>query len=168
MKKENLEAGKEAIEWETFNINHYIKVKLKEQGYIHYMDSYNRWLPEDMRKPLEHFKSKADKDGYCQFQAWDFIKMFGGTINPWDIPIFETDIQFKITHQAKQATPVKRDEDFKKIKHVAQCAFNSATQIEGSMGFEHWWKEEQIFNKWLRELPTTPASIDKSNEAELK
>lgn len=76
----------------VFNINNYIKVKLTEKGYQHYRDYHNQYMPEELVKPLEHFKAKADAEGYCKFQAWCFIQMFGDTIKSWEVPIFSPDI----------------------------------------------------------------------------
>jgi len=62
-----------APEYVAFNLNDAIKVKLSGQGFK-LLDKYNHdRLVYDM-----YFEELvSDKDGYCEFQAWEFMKIFG-------------------------------------------------------------------------------------------
>lgn len=80
-----------------FNINNYIRVKLKEEGYKYWKtvyDSVYQDIPHlhQYIKPLEAYKAKADKDGYIKMQAWEFMRIFGDTISLGTICVFDTEI----------------------------------------------------------------------------
>ena len=77
----------------ALNINDYVWVKLKEAGYKHWMEKYNRFLPFEQRQSMSFFKD-AEKDGYVKFQLWDFMEIFGDGICFGSPPIFETTIEF--------------------------------------------------------------------------
>ncbi len=64
-----------------FNLNNHILVKLKDEGYKIWRERWNQYLPEDLRKPITYFTDKANKDGYVQFQAHEFMRYFGATIS---------------------------------------------------------------------------------------
>lgn len=53
-------------EWIEFNVNKYIKVKLTDLGKAHLIK----------KAPWIKINS-ADKDGYFQFQMWEFVDLFG-------------------------------------------------------------------------------------------
>ena len=62
----------------TYNINDKIKVKLTEYG--------NSILEKDVTDTLsmlkgfnyqDYFPYHTDKDGYTEFQLWDFMQIFG-------------------------------------------------------------------------------------------
>jgi 4a-hydroxytetrahydrobiopterin dehydratase len=55
-----------------------------------------------------------------------------------------------------EPSPEQEGEELKKIKRLAECAFNSATQIEGQGGFEYWWSNEIIMNNWLQSQFASP------------
>lgn len=79
-----------------FNLNNDIKVKLTEAGYQHWMTDWNKYYvllnDKEMIQPLSYFKKKEDKDGYVTFQGWQFMEIFGKTIDAGRPPIFSTGI----------------------------------------------------------------------------
>lgn len=83
--------SKEKVE---FNLNNKMLVKLKEEGFKFWLYDFNRHLPDHLKLSIKELKSKQDKDGYVEFQAWEFIRIFGPTISAAFSPIFETNVRF--------------------------------------------------------------------------
>ncbi len=65
------------MNYQEFNLNNHILVKLKDDGYKIWRERWNRHLPEDMRQPITYFTDRANKDGYVYFQAHEFMRIFG-------------------------------------------------------------------------------------------
>lgn len=84
-----------AVDFWTFNLNEYISVKINDEGYDYWLKDYNKYLPDDMKASMKELKAKADKDGYIDFQAWDFMKTFGSTIRFGGRQLFSLDVRFK-------------------------------------------------------------------------
>jgi hypothetical protein len=78
----------------SFNLNDKILVKLKEDGFQHWLDDFNKYLPDNLKASMKDLKNREDKDGYVEFQTWEFIKLFGETISMGSQPIFETTVRF--------------------------------------------------------------------------
>ena len=75
-------------EYQYFNINNYVKVKLTEKGKYIY---YHRF--DDIS--LSPIELEYDDEGYVEFQLWHLMQIFGEHLfNGCDIP-FETTIKFK-------------------------------------------------------------------------
>ena len=73
-----------------FNLNSTIKVRLKPEGvdmfYHRYDDLIEKGLIKERRMP------KIDKDGYTEFQMWQFMNLYGedtwiGMCPPYDTVI---------------------------------------------------------------------------------
>jgi len=85
--------------WIPFNLNSSIKVRLTDLGYQRLADIYN-----EMTKKLSlhtymsasFYKNKADENGYTEFQAWDFIRKFGGVTIHGGPEYYEMDILIKM------------------------------------------------------------------------
>ncbi len=60
-----------------FNLNHNIKVKLKDAGIEHYVRKYNSVMPFHLHISFNEYKSKANNEGYHNFQLWNFLDDFG-------------------------------------------------------------------------------------------
>lgn len=88
-------------EYQNFNINDYVKVKLTEKGkyiYYHQFDDMNVDIIKMDGKPLNPIELKYDDDGYVEFQMWHLMEIFGKHLfNGCDIP-FETTIKFKVNN----------------------------------------------------------------------
>lgn len=82
-----------AVNCWAFNVNDHILVKLKDSGFKYWLKKYNEWLPAELKVTIETLKEKSDKDGYVEFQAWEFLKLFGETISQGTSPIFETTVR---------------------------------------------------------------------------
>jgi hypothetical protein len=78
----------------VFNLNNSILVKLKEDGFQHWLEDSNRYLAEPHKTTIRELKNKCDEDGYIEFQMWEFMRIFGSTISFGSSPIFETDVRF--------------------------------------------------------------------------
>jgi hypothetical protein len=78
----------------AFNINDRVLVKLKDEGFKYWLEYYNKYLPDSMKLSIDELKAKADKEGYIEFQLWNFMKIFGETISFGKQPIFETTMRF--------------------------------------------------------------------------
>ena len=63
----------------AFNINSIIMVKLKAEGYARWKEEDGRWLPIQYQKTIEEYKSRADSNGWIEFQCWEFMRLFGST-----------------------------------------------------------------------------------------
>lgn len=86
-------------EYQDFNINDYVKVKLTERGkyiYSHYYDDLNALIIKNGGKHLEPVEIQYDEEGYTEFQMWHLMKIFGKHLfNGCEVP-FETTIKFKV------------------------------------------------------------------------
>lgn len=78
--------------WE-FNINDKVLVKLKEEGFKYWLRDHE-CMPPDLRPTIEELKSKANKEGYVEFQMWRFSQLFGKTITTGGSLMFETTVRF--------------------------------------------------------------------------
>lgn len=62
------------------NLNCRVKVKLTPHGadiYYHRFDEVNKKILSCGGKPLESRMPKIDKDGFTEFQLWEFIELYG-------------------------------------------------------------------------------------------
>lgn len=72
-----------------FNINLYVRVKLKDEGIKLLSDYYNM--------PIEDIKSIYQDGIYFKFQMWEFMRIYGGrNINIGGNVPFYTDILFDL------------------------------------------------------------------------
>lgn len=80
-------------QWIPFNINMYVRVKLKQRG----LDELRRQR-EEARKlnPLldEFSEPKVDEEGYSKFQLWSLMEDLGHLCEMGREPPFETTIYF--------------------------------------------------------------------------
>lgn len=87
-----------------FNLNDTIIVELEDEGFEHWMKWYNKTYEDfanitqnkalnEYMRPLEYFTSKKDKDGFVSFQAWNFMEIFGSSIQFGKRPIFNPNIK---------------------------------------------------------------------------
>lgn len=66
-----------------FNLNDTIWVKLYDPGYETLAAQHNilaDFFPALERRTAEHYKKKANEDGYTQFQMWYFMECFGNAL----------------------------------------------------------------------------------------
>lgn len=81
-------------EYQDFNINDYVKVKLTEKGkyiYYHQFDDMNEDILKMGGKPLNPIELKYDDEGYAEFQMWHFMEIFGKHLyNGCNIPFYTT------------------------------------------------------------------------------
>lgn len=86
-------------EYQDFNINDYVKVKLTEKGkyiYYHHFDDMNALILKTGGKPLNPIELEYDDEGYTKFQMWHLMEIFGKHLfNGYDVP-FETTIKFEV------------------------------------------------------------------------
>lgn len=79
--------------WE-FNLNSYMYVKLNEKGFKYWHEIDSDHIPDNIKVNLEGLKRKADKDGYVEFQLWNFMQIFGDEMYHVGEPLFETTVRF--------------------------------------------------------------------------
>lgn len=65
------------------NLNEHVLVKLDDSGYKMWHEYWHRndaYFGKDLfpHITVEQLKTRADKDGYSEFQLWDFMQVFGG------------------------------------------------------------------------------------------
>ena len=86
-------------EYQNFNINDFVKVKLTEKGkyiYYHQFDDINQNIQKIGGKPLNPIELKYDDEGYTEFQMWHLMEIFGKYLfNGCNIP-FETTVKLKL------------------------------------------------------------------------
>jgi len=85
-----------------FNINDHVYVKLNEAGRKHFIEHRNfkhssiQWeIPEDYITTQENLDKLTDKDGYTEFQLWDFMHIFGTVTFNGCKALFESTVKFK-------------------------------------------------------------------------
>lgn len=79
------------------NLNDIIKVKLTPLGvhiFYHRYDELNNRIVKNGGQPLEPRMPRIDKDGFTEFQLWDFISLYGSyfRIGTLDQPIKDLNI----------------------------------------------------------------------------
>jgi hypothetical protein len=74
------------IRWQSFNINHMIRVKLTARG--------KRLL--QMHRPICSATLRVDADGWSEWQLWELMQTFGEHCVMGLEPPFETTIEFSI------------------------------------------------------------------------
>ncbi len=81
-------------EYQDFNINDYVKVKLTEKGkyiYYHQFDDINERIRKIGGNLLNPIELKYDDEGYVELQMWHFMEIFGKHLcNGCDIPFYTT------------------------------------------------------------------------------
>lgn len=74
-----------------FNINHYVRVKLTEQGLaIHKADHMK--IFSGCLKTYPYKEPYTDHDGYSRWQLWNLMHIFGSKCYNGCNPPFETEI----------------------------------------------------------------------------
>ena len=64
----------------SINLNDRIKVKLTPKGvdiFYHQHDELNKWLKSVNSLLIEPYMPEIDKDGYTEFQLWEFMGIYG-------------------------------------------------------------------------------------------
>lgn len=94
--------------YEPFNINKEVKVKLTQTGIDIYKTHYNR-LGTNNSSP------RIDNAGYTGFQLWDLMKIYGNhlSIGSWESP-------FDTTILISQSTTIEHSQKVKVPKFVAE------------------------------------------------
>lgn len=86
-------------EYQDFNINDFVKVKLTEKGkyiYYHQYDDINKDIVKMGGEPLNPIELQYDDNRYVEFQMWHLMEIFGKHLhNGLDVP-FETTIKLKM------------------------------------------------------------------------
>ncbi len=70
----------ETVETIKINLNDSCLVNLTETGLNYLLEKRNQHMPPQFMISMETLRSKIDKNGYMEFQIWDFMKLFGHTI----------------------------------------------------------------------------------------
>ena len=72
----------------VFNLNDIVKVKLNDRGLDIYLHRYDELLLKyDWLPPV---RVEMDKDGYVEFQLWDFMNLFGKYMYLTAPPVLES------------------------------------------------------------------------------
>lgn len=81
-----------------FNLNEYIYVKLKPEGFALLEKNHNDLYESIGYHPVPEFKlyNKTDEEGWTEFQAHVFMSEFGPHISLGRVPPFETTIRIAI------------------------------------------------------------------------
>jgi hypothetical protein len=59
-----------------YNLNDYVYVKLNDLGRKVHRDNHSKFLSDDLMNRL-YREPVVDENGYCKFQMWDFMHIFG-------------------------------------------------------------------------------------------
>lgn len=82
-----------------FNVNNNIKVKLTTLGFQRLADEHNELIGRvpkwEFRNAL-YYTDQVDKDGYSEFQMWEFMRIFGPIVKIGGPLPFYTDILITI------------------------------------------------------------------------
>lgn len=79
-----------------FNLNFSFLVKLTEAGYQRLKEGNEEYLPKEYHKPIEHYKEKADEEGFVSIQAWRFLNYFGGKYSALGVATDYYSLEIKI------------------------------------------------------------------------
>lgn len=76
----------------VFNANEYVQVRLTDHGRKIVKEDYDNNFPLHLRDKYPFEPKKEDAEGYCKFQMWDFMRIFGphlslGAVNPFEMEI---------------------------------------------------------------------------------
>lgn len=76
-----------------FNLNDHIKVKLNKHGHKIHRTRYDDLMLKFVTKPFDYVPPKEDENGWSQWQAWEFMQLFGqhmgnGFNNPCETGIY--------------------------------------------------------------------------------
>ena len=86
-------------EYQDFNINDYVKVRLTDKGkyiYYHQFDKINECIRKIGGNLLNPIELKYDDDGYVELQMWHLMEIFGEHLyNGCEVP-FDTTIKLKV------------------------------------------------------------------------
>ncbi len=96
-----------------FNINSHVYVKLTEKGILHFVNKHNE-IADKIKHlmsvlTIEEFASRADADGYHEFQMHEFMEVYGDTVI--SDTLFYTNVFFKKSELKIPANP----EDIKAV-----------------------------------------------------
>lgn len=87
-------------EYQDFNINDYVKVKLTDRGkylYQHRFDDINSKIRRNGGEPIVPVELEYDNDGYVEFQLWHLMEIFGKYLFNGCVAPFETTIKFRVS-----------------------------------------------------------------------
>ena len=77
-----------------FNLNDYFYIKLKPAGFVYWKSYWDKYLDKyGKSQTLQHYKEKADKNGWVKFQAWEFLEIFGETCRYGVAKYFDINIE---------------------------------------------------------------------------
>jgi len=84
-----------------FNLNDYIHVNLTDDGFKYWKENHDKVFSGHKKlkkyiRTISYYKEKADKNGYVRFQAWDFINIFGDTVEMGTQPLFDLTLLIEI------------------------------------------------------------------------
>jgi hypothetical protein len=75
-----------------FNVNSFVKVKLTKEGKLHLWKIYNDRCVNLGILDFPYEDPEEDVEGYCSFQMWDFMNLFGSVCGAGMVKMFETTI----------------------------------------------------------------------------
>jgi len=84
------------MRYRAFNLNDIIKAKLLPEGLAIHKANYIRVM-QPLLDEYPYRELTADKDGYIEFQAWNFMGIFGAYIGCGMSKICQTEILIKET-----------------------------------------------------------------------
>ena len=86
-------------EYQDFNINDCVKVKLTEKGkriYYHQHDELNNEILKYGGSLISPIELKYDDEGYVKFQMWHLMEVFGKHLRLGCDTPFETTIKLEV------------------------------------------------------------------------
>ena len=78
-----------------FNINHYVRVKLSNEG-LRILREQHEDLKAAFPKLDDFVEPVVDEEGYSKFQMWSLMRTFGEAMSACKLVPFETWIQFEV------------------------------------------------------------------------
>lgn len=79
-----------------FNLNFSFLVKLTEAGFQRLKEGNEEYLPAKYHQPIEHYKAKADAEGFVSIQGWRFLNYFGGQYSALGVATDYYSLEIKI------------------------------------------------------------------------
>jgi|LGOV01.1.fsa_nt_gb hypothetical protein len=82
--------------WQSFNVNHYVRVKLTEEGRRLLIKRHHDLMCAVSVEPWPYDPPKEDADGWSKWQTHNLMEALGSACVMGRPVPFETEIQFEV------------------------------------------------------------------------
>jgi hypothetical protein len=111
------------MNYKEINLNQYVYLEMQERDFIAWKAHDDKWLPANLQRPLEWYRSKADTEtGLVPMQIHEYISVFYGGSTRGRLPctakmVFDMDNM----KDFKQTVNINYEQAVKKVYPDAKC-----------------------------------------------